>query len=55
MTLDAWQTVWVCVVLSVAVLLLDGFFAHRAGPGKAELARKARRDRRSVGNEGTSE
>ena len=27
--LDAWQTVWVCVVLSVLVLALDAWFAGR--------------------------
>ncbi|MDH4395415.1 MAG: hypothetical protein QE278_07035 [Limnobacter sp.] len=40
--LDAWQTVWVCVVLSVLVLALDAWFAGRkAGIEKASaLAEK---------------
>ena len=49
MSFDAWQTVWICVALSVLVMLLDGVFAFRAGPDKTELARKSQRNRRMVG------
>lgn len=46
MNLDAWQTVWICVVLSVLVLLVDCVLAGRAGPNKTELVRKGQRGNR---------
>lgn len=46
MNFDAWQTIWICVGLSVLVLVLDGFLASRAGPGKNELARQGQRGNR---------
>jgi heme exporter protein D len=46
MNFDAWQTVWICVALSVLVLALDGVLAFRSGPDKTELARKSQRGRR---------
>lgn len=46
MNFDAWQTVWICVALSVLVLVVDGVFAFRAGPDKTELARKSQRSSR---------
>ena len=46
MSFDAWQTVWICVGLSVAVMALDAFFAHRSGPDKTEIARAGQRGNR---------
>jgi hypothetical protein len=47
MNLDAWQTVWACVALSLVVLLLDAWLAYRAGPDKTELARLQQRSTRN--------
>ncbi|MEQ9106935.1 MAG: hypothetical protein RLO04_05675 [Limnobacter sp.] len=57
MNFDAWQTVWICVVLSVLVLVLDGIFAFRAGPDKTELARKSQRSSRMarMGKKGSTQ
>lgn len=44
--LNAWQTVWVCVGLSVVGLLLDAWFAARSGAHKDQQAREAARQRR---------
>lgn len=46
MILDAWQTIWACVGLSLLVLLLDGLLAGRAGPSKTDLVRQQKRDNR---------
>jgi heme exporter protein D len=46
MNFDAWETVWLCVALSVLVLLLDAWHAHRAGPDKIEQARSSQRGNR---------
>ncbi|VWX36532.1 conserved hypothetical protein [Limnobacter sp. 130] len=46
MNLDAWQTIWVCVVLSLLVLGLDGLLAGRAGPSKTDLVREQKRANR---------
>lgn len=46
MNFDAWETVWLCVALSVLVLLLDAWQAHRAGPDKTEQARSGQRGKR---------
>lgn len=46
MNLDAWETVWLCVALTVLLLMLDAWLANRAGPDKTELARTGQRSRR---------
>jgi hypothetical protein len=46
MILDAWQTIWACVGLSLLILLLDGVLASRAGPSKTDLVRQQKRDNR---------
>jgi len=53
MNFDAWETVWLCVALSVLVLLLDAWQAHRSGPDKTEQARSSQRGNRmaQVGKE----
>lgn len=44
--LDAWQTVWVCVVLSLVILALDAWFAGRkAGSEKAVALAEKRAQR----------
>lgn len=58
MNLDAWQTIWACVGLSLLILAVDGVTAGRAGPSKTDLIRQKKRDNRMaivgkevVGNE----
>lgn len=54
--LDAWQTVWVCVILSVLVLALDAWLAGQGfGAQKAvALAQKrAQRQRQMVSGQST--
>ena len=53
MNFDAWETVWLCTALSVLVLVLDAWLAHRAGPDKTEQARSGQRGNRmsNVGKE----
>lgn len=46
MNFDVWQTIWICVALSVLILLVDGLLANRAGPNKNELARTGQRSNR---------
>lgn len=48
--LDAWQTVWACVILSLIVLVLDAWLAGR-GPGAQraiELAEKRAKRQRQM-------
>ncbi len=49
MILDAWQTIWACVGLSLLILFVDGVLASRAGPSKTDLVRQKKRDNRMVG------
>jgi len=42
MILDAWQTIWACVGLSLLILFVDGVLAGRAGPSKTDLVRQKR-------------
>jgi hypothetical protein len=53
MNFDAWETVWLCTALSVLVMVLDAWLAHRAGPDKTEQARSGQRGKRmsNVGKE----
>jgi heme exporter protein D len=59
--LDAWQTVWACVGLSLLILVLDAALAYRAGPSKTDLARQKKRDNRManldkrIGNDGVEQ
>jgi hypothetical protein len=59
--LDAWQTVWACVGLSLLILVLDAALAYRAGPSKTDLVRQKKRDNRManldkrIGNEGVEQ
>lgn len=48
--LDAWQTVWVCVMLSIIVLALDAWLAGQGrGTQKAvELAEKRAKRQRQM-------
>jgi heme exporter protein D len=48
MNFDAWQTVWICVALSVLLLMVDAWLANRAGPDKTELARTGQRNKREA-------
>ena len=49
MILDAWQTIWAGVGLSLLILVVDGLRAGRAGPSKTDLVRQKKRDNRMVG------
>ncbi|MCE2745978.1 MAG: hypothetical protein LW710_08735 [Burkholderiales bacterium] len=51
MVLDAWQTVWVCVGVSLLIMVLDAALANRAGPSKTDLVRQKKRDNRMAGLE----
>lgn len=46
MIFDAWETVWLCVALSVLLLILDAWLANRVGPDKTEVARTGQRSKR---------
>lgn len=51
MVLDAWQTVWVCVGISLLIIVLDAAFANRAGPSKTDVVRQKKRANRMAGLE----
>lgn len=61
MILDAWQTIWACVGLSLLIIVLDAALANRAGPSKTDLVRQKKRDNRMaglgkrIGNEGVEQ
>lgn len=46
MSFDAWETIWICVAISLLVMLVDAWLANRAGPDKTELARTGHRGNR---------
>ncbi|HEX4918908.1 MAG TPA: hypothetical protein VFV43_13480 [Limnobacter sp.] len=48
MMLSAWETVWVCLAATFAVMALDHWFASRAGPQKHEEQRRQGRAQRAA-------
>ncbi|HEX4842055.1 MAG TPA: hypothetical protein VFV57_00160 [Limnobacter sp.] len=48
MMLSAWETVWVCLAVTVVVMALDHGLANRAGPQKHEEQRRQGRAQRAA-------